>query len=246
MRLNDALKVSARCYCNRVDVEIPVSWVSEGKTGSCSPGCGPGCVMVPDEPEPDEADPVRMNRKWKMNKYSPARYDPQVDSTPGLPARADAVSLVAGSGLCACGCGDNPAGRKAKFCMGHDARLKGVLMRAFSAGIDIALYEQTTGTAEVIDPLTYADRFSTEKVDWRKLVTDAADRVRERRGGVDRRAAERRVLERAAKDGAVRVGKWDKTDSVAAIYDLGDGKVEIEFVDEVGRVRNKVVESGAA
>lgn len=245
MRLNEALRVSSRCWCNRVDVEIPVGWVSQGKTGSCGPGCGPGCEMLPDEPEPDD-EPTRTTRKWKMNKYSPARYDPSVDSTPGLPRRSDAVSLVVGIGLCACGCGNNPAGRKAKFCMGHDARLKGVLMRAYSAGLNLALVEQTTGTAEVVDPLVYADQFSTEKVNWRKLVQEAADRVRERRGGIDRRTAERAVLERAARDGAVRVGKWDKTDSVAAIYDLGDGKIEIEFVDDVGRVRNKIVESGAA
>lgn len=239
--------VNAMCWCSQQEVAIPVGWLREGKTDSCGlPGCGPGCVMV-EQPEPDEYDePARAPRKWKMNKYSPARYDPSVDSTPGLPERSDAVSLVVGVGLCACGCGNTPAGKKARFCMGHDARLKGVLTRAYSAGLAVALVEQTTGTAEVLDPLTYADRFSTERVDWRKLVTDSAGRIADRRGGIDRRSAERQVLERAARDGAVKVGKWDRTDSVAAIYKMPDGRTEIEFVDEIGRVRNTIVEAGGA
>lgn len=177
-----------------------------------------------------------------MNKFSPARYDPAVDSTKGLPRRSDSVSLLIGTGLCACGCGDTPSGKKAKFCMGHDARLKGVLTRVHSAGLEVALVEETTGTAEVLDPLVYADRFSTAKVDWRQLVLDAAAKIADRRGTIDRRAAERRVLERAASDGAVRIGRWDKTDSVAAIYQLEGGNYEVEYVDNVGRIRQTQVE----
>lgn len=177
-----------------------------------------------------------------MNKFSPARYDPAVDSTRGLPRRPDSVSLLVGTGLCACGCGDAPSGRKAKFCMGHDARLKGVLTRAYSAGLDIALIEETTGSAEVLEPLDYAERFSTPKVDWRKLVTDAAAKIAQRRGSIDKRASERKVLERAVTDGAIKTGRWDKTDSVAAIYALPDGAYEVEYVDEVGRIRTTKVD----
>lgn len=241
MKVADYL--TAVCWCSRVEVEIPVSWVTAGQTMTCGhSSCTPGCEIAPDEDEDPYDEPLgRPDRKWKMNKFSPARYDPAVDSTKGLPRRSDSVSLLVGDGLCACGCGDTPAGKKAKFCMGHDARLKGVLTRAHSAGLTVALVEETTGAAEVIDPLFYADRFSTPKVDWRKLVLDAAAKIAERRGSVDRRASERRVLERAASDGAVRIGRWDKTGSVAAIYQLANGSYEVEYVDEVGRIRQTEV-----
>lgn len=236
---------TATCWCDRTEVEIPVSWIREGQTLSCGPGCGPGCTMAPPIDEPDDPyDEVdRPRKRWKMNKYSPARYDPADDSTPGLPKRTDAVSLLIGDGLCACGCGDHPAGRKAKFCMGHDARLKGRLTRAYSAHVQIALVEESTGTATLIDPLDYADRFSTDKVDWRKLITDGAAKIAERRGGIDKRAAEREILARAARDeNVVRVGKWDQTDSAAAIYKLPEGGFEVEYVDDLGRVATQKVD----
>lgn len=245
MKIADYL--NAVCWCGRREVEIPVSWVSQGRTSSCDyPGCGPGCEMVGSDDEYDDEDPYeepveKPTRKWKMNKYSPARYDPKVDSTPGLPRRADSVSLLVGTGLCACGCGMAPAGKKARFCMGHDARLKGVLARAQSAGVSVALVEESDGSTEVIDPLTYAGRFSTPKVDWVKLTQDAVAKIAERRGGIDRRAAERRLLADAAANGAVRIGRWDKTDSVAAIY-RGESGFEVEFVDELGRIKRVQVD----
>lgn len=235
--------ILAVCWCSRAEVEIPVAWVHEGRTDSCdSPGCGPGCAIY-DAPDDDPYDEQPHEKKvWKMNKFSPVRYNPLDDSTAGLPRRSDSVSLLAGVSLCACGCGDTPAGTKAKFCMGHDARLKGVLTRAHSAGVTIALVDSETGVAEVIDPLEYADRFSTPKVDWRQLVLAAAAKIAERRGTIDKRAAERRVVERAAADGAVKVGRWEKTDSVAAIYRKTDGTYLVEFVDSVGRIQQKEVD----
>ena len=240
MKVNEYLK--AQCWCARTEMEIPVAWLLEGQTGSCGPGCGPGCQMVESDSDDPYDKPPREKKVWKMHKFSPARYDPIDDSTDGLPWRADAVSLLVGVGLCACGCGDAPAGRKAKFCMGHDARLKGKLTRAHSAGVAVALVEETTGVATVVSALEYADRFSTPKVDWRELVTVGASKIAQRRGKIDRRAAERAVLERATRDGAVRVGRWDKTGSAAAIYQLPDGRYKVEYVDEVGRVAEQIVE----
>lgn len=240
MRVKDWL--TAACWCQRSEVEIPVSMLLEGRTESCShPGCGPGCEMVGDTDDPYDDAPYEK-KVWKMHKFSPARYDTRDDSTEGLPHRPDAVSLLVGDGFCACGCGDAPAGKKAKFCMGHDARLKGKLTRAHSAKVQIALVQETTGVAHVIDPLEYADQFSTSKVDWRQLVLDAAGKIQERRGVIDKRAAERRVLERATADGAVRVGRWDKTGGAAAIYLREDGSYEVEYVDEIGRIRQQKVD----
>lgn len=243
MKVADYL--TAMCWCSRVEVEIPVSWVAAGQTKACDyPGCGPGCQMAPPEDEPDDPydEVVEIpTRKWKMNKFSPARYDTKVDSTPGLPRRPDSVSLLIGEGLCACGCGETLTGRKARFRMGHDAKLKGKLTRAHAAQVTVSLVEESTGVADVLDPLEYADRFSTDKMDWRKYVTDSAAKVAERRGTIDRDAAQRRVMEKAASsDNVVKVGRWDKTDSVAVIYRV-DGGHEVEYVDEQGRIRQQFV-----
>lgn len=234
--------ITSVCWCGRVEVEIPVSWVTEGLTNSCSNrGCGPGCEMVADTDDEDPYDePPHEKKVYKMSKFNPSQYNPLDDSTEGLPRRADCVSLLVGPGLCGCGCGDAVSGAKANFCMGHDARLKGKLTRAAAAGCQIALVDNATGVASLKTAIEYASTFSTPKVDWAVLVQAGADKIIARRGTIDRRAAERRVLERAARDGAVRTGRWDKTGSVAAIYKTDDG-FEVEYVDEQGRVRQTVV-----
>jgi hypothetical protein len=245
MKLADAL-ITAACWCGRDEVEVPVVWVREGRTSSCdASACVPGCELVDDDDDDSEPDPYDEEpyepRKVKMNKFNPNKYDPRSDSTPGLPRREGSISLLVGRGLCGCGCGSAPAGNGARFLMGHDAKLKGKLARVLAARLQVALVEETTGTTEVLDPVEYAARFSTKKVDWAGLVRASADKVLERRGAVDRRAAERAVLDRATRDGAVRVGRWDATDSVAAIYRLDGGGYEVEFVELDGSIRQTQV-----
>ena len=51
---------------------------------------------------------------------------------------------------CACGCGETPQGRRARFRPGHDARLRGVLLRAAeAAGPDATADERTAAEAAV-------------------------------------------------------------------------------------------------
>lgn len=244
------MKLSSMCWCGGAQVEIPVAWVSSGETASCgAEGCGPGCEYVDRDDDDPYNEPIvtaAERRTYKMSKFNPTEYRPADDSTEGLPARPDVVCILVGDGLCACGCGEAPAGRGTRFCMGHDARLKGVLTRAHSAQVGIALYENSTGVADVVTALEYAARFSSTKTDWVKLVEDGAAKISARRGPDERRAAERRVLERASRDGAIRVGRWEATDSVAAIY-LEDGKYVVEYVDAVGRIQQATVDvAGAA
>lgn len=243
------MKLSSMCWCGRTEVEIPISMVSSGETVSCEyTGCGPGCIYV--ESPIDDEDPydepvviAEEQRTYKMAKFNPAEYRPSDDSTPGLPARQDAISLLVGDGLCACGCGDAPRGRGTKFVMGHDAKLKGVLTRAHASQVQIALYENSTGVADVVSAIDYAARFTSTKTDWTELVQNGADKITARRGNVDKRFAERQVLERATRDGAVRVGRWEKTDSVAAIYhDPVTNKYTVEYVDSVGRIQQTEID----
>jgi hypothetical protein len=137
--------------------------------------------MVPDsdafEEDPWDHVPAKP-ATWRMGKFNPAKYHPAFDTTPGLPVRPDEVGLLVGEHLCACGCATE-SGSKAKFCMGHDVRLKGVLIRAASSEARVVLYNELDGWAETetISPLAYADRFSTEKADWRALVTASVERI---------------------------------------------------------------------
>lgn len=240
------MKLSSMCWCGSSQVEIPVSWVSLGQTDSCSLNCGPGCEYA--EP-PDSDDPydepiviAEEQRTWKMSKFNPAEYDPADDSTPGLPKRRDAVTILVDAGMCACGCGEAPAGTRTRFCMGHDARLKGALTRALASKVNIAVYA-ADGTNEVVSPTEYAARFSSAKTDWVTLIEDGAAKIAARRGVTDARAAEREVIARAARDGAIRVGKWGSTGYAAAIYhDPETGKHTVEYVDEVGRIQQVEVD----
>lgn len=244
------MKLSSMCWCGRSEVEIPIDWVSSGQTASCQyTGCGPGCQYTAleadsfDDPYDEPIVIASEQRTYKMAKFNPADYRPSDDSTPGLPARDNAVSILVGEGLCGCGCGEAPAGRGTKFLMGHDARLKGVLTRAHASQVRIALFENSTGVADVVDPLEYAARFTSTKTDWTELVQAGADKIAARRGNVDRRFAERQVLDRATRDGAVRVGRWEATDSVAAIYhDPVTNKYTVEYVNSVGRIEQVEVD----
>lgn len=58
---------------------------------------------------------------------------------------------------CQCGCGEKPKGAKARFAMGHDARLKGMLVRASLAGVPVELTDGN-GKSETVDPIALAKR----------------------------------------------------------------------------------------
>lgn len=175
--------VSSMCWCNREEVSVPVGWISTGQTDSCGEGCGPGCQMVDDVDEFD-VDPWSLvppkPKSWRMGQFDPKKYHPVHDTTPGLPIRADALGLLVGDLLCPCGCGDTSANpTKTQFCQGHDVRLKGMLIRAASVEASIVLYNELDGWVEMetMDALAYADRFSTEKVDWRGYVSASVARI---------------------------------------------------------------------
>lgn len=178
--------ISSMCWCQSSEVAIPVGWVSVGQTGSCGDGCGPGCESktIPDEFDVDPWDAIPPKPKaWRMGQFDPSKYHPAHDTTPGLPVMADAVGLLVGSTLCPCGCGTESANSGTRFCMGHDVRLKGILIRAASADARIVLYNELDGWVEMetLSPLSYADRFSTDKVDWRLHVQTSVGRIISRR-----------------------------------------------------------------
>lgn len=246
-----SMTLSALCWCERMELQIPVQWVSEARTGSCGPNCGPGCPSRADGGNaPDSFDDLtevaRTGKKTKMKRFNPKTYDPRVDSSFGYSngsvrtAHPHGVVLQVVGGtppLCACGCGEPPRGKGATFGMGHDARLRGKLSRAVVAQCQVVLTDVDKAIVEVLDPLDYADRFSTDKLDWRASVQESAKRSRRSDG----EEAERTVLKRAlgpqvGDTKLIKVGRWEKTGRIVAVYE-DKGEVLYEYVDAAGVVR---------
>lgn len=243
-----SVSTEVSCWCMRTSVLVPVEWVSEGRTSACpDPGCYPGCpVHDTDAFDSDDEDAVvaaTPRKKVKMNRYSPERYDPAGDSSEGVPvtvrsAHPGDLILAIGPGQCQCGCGETPRGKNARFGMGHDIRLRGKLIRAQAADALVVVVSGGTSafSIETYDPLTFASRYSTPKLDWAESVRDGASKVAVRTAR--RKAAanpEREVLAAAADvpEGRtlVRVGRWDHTGRIVAIYRDSNGVL----YDYVGR-----------
>lgn len=90
-----------------------------------------------------------------MARFNPAKYDPANDSSVGTNVhRATAgddngfegVILFVREGHCICGC-LTKVGKKSRFAQGHDARYKGILLRAHRTGTEITVMDQDSGMA---------------------------------------------------------------------------------------------------
>jgi hypothetical protein len=131
--------------------------------------------------EQKRSKPKKMNngppkKDGKMRRFRPETYDPQDDSSAGAPARPGVITLRVPKGSCHCGCGEMAPVSKpnARFRSGHDARLQGILIRAVTCEVTIALVTEAGET--MYDPKDYAALFTTELRDWREHVTAAAAR----------------------------------------------------------------------
>lgn len=193
-------------------------------------------------------------RRAKMNHFKPANYTPRTDESAIIPAAMTAANpgdlhLLASADpnrpMCGCGCGETPKGKKAQFAMGHDIRLRGKLMRVGAAGGRVrtvwALGDVLSLDEAVVSPVDFAATFSTERMDWRANVSEGIARIQARVDGI--KATSRAVLARAAGPAVgdktlIKVGRWEKTGQIAAIYRIGDADaLEVEYVDAKGNAR---------
>lgn len=124
-----------------------------------------------------------------------AEFDPAAESTAdyAVEAAKEGVVILDISGkACLCGCQEETPGR---FRPGHDAKLKGKLLRAHLAGVKVrALYDE--GEKEMT-ARAFAKEVSTDKHDW----SVALDRRKEK----ERAAAE--ALRIKASEAAAKVGE---------------------------------------
>ena len=173
------LQVDSYCWCESEEVTIPVAWVRAGKTAACgNPTCGPNCLQASD-PVDDDEQPEHRRRVYPMSKFKPATYDPAHDSSSGIRPQPKAVILIDVEGLCKCGCEETVEGG-IRFKMGHDARLKGILIRAEVIGCEIRLVDPETGVQTVHAPTEYATEFSSAKCDWPTLIHQSAVKYQDR------------------------------------------------------------------
>lgn len=160
-----------------------------------------------------------------MPRFDPHRWKPTDDSSSGyrtLDPSCVVLNVAFGEKIgCPCGCGDVPAGAKAIFCMGHDARLRGILIRAHLMGVRIRYH----GDGVLGDPVTAEDL--AKQYYWTSYLESAVMR---------REGKNREVLRRAlGSDRLIQVGRWQYTGQVAAVYRLnGHDMAEIEYVNQAG------------
>lgn len=213
---------------------MPVEWLSEGRTASCGPGCQAGCEFADDVDafDADYPEPVSvpaMNTKRLLMHD----YDPRADSTPGMESVHASypgyLVLYVQGGFCECGC-DQPRASRSRFLPGHDAKLKGKLMRALAADAEVALVG-VDGEIRITPAADVARYYN-----WYDKVRSGAERLIAR--STTPIAAEKRLAAEveSRKDGLVEFGRWDKTGRAMASWRLADGSLEVKYVTPSGTI----------
>lgn len=171
-----------------------------------------------------------------MPRFVKSKYDPKKESS------TDALSVKTQKETgavvlrrkdedgCPCGCGDASASKKTTFLMGHDARLRGKLIRAHLMEVGIVRILGKT-VANAVPAMAVAKEYK-----WAKYLDEAIKRRDDQNKKVLAKATSKKGAKRL-----IKVGKWDRTGQVVAVYRNGkDGdKVDIEYVTKDGKIQTK-------
>lgn len=168
-----------------------------------------------------------------MPRFNPNKWTTADDTSPGWktfdPPRVVLQLAFQGDRMsCPCGCGEFPEGEKATFKMGHDARLRGKLIRAHLMNRQIRFVQR--GTSGEGPELVQNAVDVAEKYGWEKDI-EAAELRRE--------GTNRQVLRAALNSKrAIKIGRWDYTGQVAAVYPTATGDFFlIKYVDRAGNAK---------
>lgn len=198
-----------------------------------------------------------------MGKFAIRDYDPRADSSPKTdayrpgfrndPPGFSGVILDRRSEgdfrVCACGCRTKVAG-KTRFAMGHDMKLKGILIRAHLSGTPVMVLgpgaSDWTGTA-----MADAAHWSTPKLDWQKMLVQAEEKqgpnVRAAIARAEREVTARALGPQVGNRTLLRLGRWEYTGAVIAIYRYADSlKLLYEYVDRGGKIQQIEKEAPSA
>ena len=241
-------RVTCTCWCEADEVNIPVEFISEGRTVACAlPDCYPGCPSraydaFELEYSDEEIAELTTREKKRMTTID---YNPAADSSPDAAYLRDAYPglILLQAGGCQCGCGA-AVGRKSRFLPGHDAKLKGALQRALAAEVPVNLVGPDGSVL-----VTTAENVARD-YNWLDKVRNGADRIIRR--SQTPIAAERRVaalVEERTGDPAfelISFGRWDKTGRALAVWKRGDGTYESVYATEEGTVEVMETEAEVA
>lgn len=169
-------------------------------------------------------------------------YDPKNDSSPGTQAVRDREGFAGvilhrtDPANCLCGCDQPPMGTGRKFRMGHDARYRGILIRAYVAGAQVAIYDG--GGLAIHD----ADELANE-LDWCQYL-ETAKRREDRKLEEKLERANTRLVEQATGPQVgdlrlVRVGRWEYTGQVICVFE-DDDTIEFRYVTKSGEAKRVV------
>lgn len=175
-----------------------------------------------------------------MGRFNVQNWTPRSDSTPdldyddlGVNPETTVVLDRPTERSCFCGCQAEPSGRGRSFAMGHDARLRGKLIRAHLTGTPV-MYIGAGGTGQADTAMAFAAEHG-----WAEYLKTAEKRqgptIRAKLEASNSRVIAAAVGPQIGDRRLVRVGRWDYTGQVLAVYDDG-GRFEIEYVTKKGDV----------
>lgn len=168
-----------------------------------------------------------------MGRFNPKKWTPVQDSTPGLKTQ-DPRSVVLAwvehvtedGGIlegCPCGCESFPRNAKSKFVIGHDARFKGILIRAHLTGTSIRYFD--IATQELVTPEN--PMHIARDLGWEQYLKDAAEKMEARK--------EKQAANAVGSRRLISVGRWEYTGRVVRAFTLdGVAHLVLEYTTKGG------------
>jgi hypothetical protein len=114
---------------------------------------------------------ARSHKEAEMARFNPATYNPGDDSTDHYDTNPGELILVVDPGTCHCGCTTQLTNAKRNFRQGHDATLKGKLIRAHLTGTPVRVNDGD-GKTQFHGPA----RDLATKYGWGYFLTNAEQR----------------------------------------------------------------------
>ena len=174
-----------------------------------------------------------------MARFNPRKYDPKTDSTPEVADLANGVVILRGQGLCACGCGKAPQTAKSRFAQGHDARLRGRLMRAHVTGTPVTIAMKNGGDEPHVEKTTTAIEVAEQESSpehWTAFLERARERW-EQKAVNKAKTGQLKVGDVVP----VKVGRWSYD---GRITEMTEDEVTVEYATKSGEVKDVTLALG--
>lgn len=165
-----------------------------------------------------------------MGRFNADKYDPRDDSSRGTGTIAvkgedrAVILLMTKDGACGCGCNEVPQGKGRLFCMGHDARLKGKLIRAHLGGVKVTQIRNRASAPIAVTAMSLAKHYG-----WEHYLEAAADRAAN--ATPRSRSGRTRSGPQVGDIHTIKVGRWPKE---AQIVGVENGHIEFRYQDGSG------------